>query len=160
MLDKALEATRSGLQETRRALKSLRASPLDDLGLGMALHRLAVDAAHRAQLRLDVDIPASLPTLSPDVEQCIYRVAQEAVTNVTHHANAQTLQLHLTCQNGEIDLRVRDDGQGFTAQTGEQPNHFGLSGIRERAQLAGGVITIDSRAGHGTTVQLSIKDVD
>jgi len=160
MLDKALEATRSGLQETRRALKSLRASPLDDLGLGLALHRLAESAATRTQLRLDLSIPDPLPTLTPEVEQCIYRVAQEAVANVTHHAGAHTLKLHLTCTDREIGLLVRDDGRGFDAATGEIPGHFGLPGMQERAQLVGGSVTIDSRPGHGTTIQLSIKDID
>lgn len=160
MLDKALEATRSGLQETRRALKSLRASPLDDLGLALALRRLAESAASRANLQLELAVPAQLPSLALDVEQCIYRVAQEAVANVTHHANAQTLQLRLTCNGREIDLLVRDDGQGFNPGSGDRPDHFGLPGMRERAQLAGGTVTIDSRPGHGTTVQLSIKDID
>lgn len=156
MLDRALEATRSGLQETRRALKSLRASPLDDLGLGLALRRLGESAATRAQLQLELSLPEPMPTLSPDVEQCVYRVAQEAVANVTHHAGAQRLQLQLAANGGDITLQVRDDGRGFDAAAGDTPGHFGLSGMRERAQLAGGRVSIDSRPGHGTTVQLSI----
>src|SRR5439155_20678930 len=76
MLDRALEATRDGLQETRRALKALRASPLDDLGLGLALRRMAESAVARANIELDLEIPEQVPPLAPDVEHCIYRVAQ------------------------------------------------------------------------------------
>lgn len=160
MLDKALEATRSGLQETRRALKSLRASPLDDLGLGLALRRLAESAAGRANLSLDLAIPAELPSLSPDVEQAIYRVAQEAVANATYHANARTLQLHLDFNGRDVTLLVRDDGLGFEVGSDNNSDHFGLPGMRERAELVGGRLIIDSRPGQGTTVRLAIKDVE
>jgi signal transduction histidine kinase len=160
MLDRSLEATRSGLQETRRALKSLRASPLDDLGLSLALSRMVESAAKRANLRLDLGVSAQIPSLSPDVEQCIYRVAQEAVANVTYHANAKNLKVHLTFNGGGILLLVEDDGQGFTEQSGNHADHFGLPGMRERAQLAGGNLSIDSHPGQGTTVRLAIKDVE
>jgi signal transduction histidine kinase len=160
MLDRSLEATRSGLQETRRALKSLRASPLDDLGLSLALRRMVESAAKRANLRLDLGVSAQIPSLSPDVEQCIYRVAQEAVANVTYHANAKNLKVHLTFNGGGILLLVEDDGQGFTEQSGNHADHFGLPGMRERAQLAGGNLSIDSHPGQGTTVRLAIKDVE
>lgn len=158
MLDKSLEATRSGLQETRRALKSLRASPLDDLGLSLALQRMAESAAKRSNLTLDLALPAQLPALSPDVEQAIYRVAQEAISNVTQHANAKTLQVHLTRNGSEMSLLVRDDGRGFKERPGEKSDHFGLPGMRERAQLAGGILTIATQPGQGTSVQLIIKE--
>lgn len=161
MLDKSLEATRSGLQETRRALKSLRASPLDDLGLGLALRRMVESAAKRANLSLDLEVPEQIPALSPDLEQAIYRVAQEAVANVTHHANAQNLKVQLTF-NGQknISLQVQDDGLGFEVRPDDNSDHFGLPGMQERAQLVGGKLTIDSQSGKGTTVRLSIKDVE
>ncbi len=155
MLDKALTATRSGLQETRRALKSLRASPLDDLGLALALRQLATETAQRANLQLDLSVPEHLPSLTPAVEQCIYRVTQEATANVIHHANARRLMVHLAF-NGEVSLRVSDDGCGFDPQEAESAGHFGLSGMRERAQLVGGDLSISSQPGEGTTIQLTI----
>lgn len=160
MLDKSLEATRSGLHETRRALKSLRASPLDDLGLSLALRRLVESAARRANLALDLSLPEQIPFLSPDVEQAIYRVAQEAVANVTHHANAKNLKVHLTSNGQEISLLVYDDGRGFKERPGENADHFGLPGMRERAQLVGGKLTVDSQPGQGTTIRLTIKEVE
>jgi signal transduction histidine kinase len=158
MLDKSLEATRSGLQETRRALKSLRASPLDDLGLALALRKLAEETAARANLRLDLSLPERLPALSPDVEQCVYRVAQEAVANAAYHANARTLTVQLSVNQPGVSLLVCDDGLGFDVQPREASGHFGLSGMRERAQLVGGQLTIDSRPGQGTTIRLMIED--
>jgi len=158
LLDQALVATRSGLQETRRALKSLRASPLDDLGLALALRRLAEETAARANLMLDLSLPERLPALSPDVEQCIYRVAQEAVTNAAHHANAHTLAVQLSVNGSDVVLLVCDDGLGFHMPQGEASGHFGLPGMQERAQLAGGHLTIDSQPGRGTTIRLTIKD--
>ncbi|HRV95055.1 MAG TPA: sensor histidine kinase [Anaerolineae bacterium] len=160
MLDRSLDATRSGLQETRRALKSLRATPLDDLGLSLALSKMAKSAAHRANLTLDLAVSESIPSMSPDVEQGIYRVAQEAVANVTHHANAQNLKVHLTANGHGVSLLVQDDGRGFKPQPIDQTEHFGLAGMRERAQLAGGQLAIESQPGRGTTIRLTIKDVD
>jgi len=158
MLDKSLEATRSGLQETRRALKSLRASPLDDLGLVLALQKMAEETAARANLKLDLSLPNRPVSLSAGVEQAIYRVAQEALANAAHHANAQALTLQLSVSGPDVLLLVRDDGLGFNVRQGEASGRFGLPGMRERAQLVGGQLTIDSQPGQGTTVRLTIED--
>lgn len=160
MLDKALDATREGLHETRRALKALRATPLDDLGLSLALQRMAESAVARANIRLDLTVPEQVPPLPPDVEQCIYRVAQEAVANVIRHASAGTLALRLAYQNGETQLLVRDDGVGFNVIEAQQNGHFGLAGISERAQLVGGQLSIVSKPGSGTTVELVVREDD
>ncbi len=157
MLDKSLTATRFGLQETRRALKSLRASPLDDLGLSGALRQTATETADRANLVLKLAVPDHLPPLSAAVEQCIFRVAQEAAANVAHHANARTLTVQLSF-NGGVLLQVSDDGLGFNPQRAESAGHFGLAGMRERAGMVGGVLTVISQPGAGTVVQLIIED--
>ena len=114
LLDQSLVAARSGLQETRRALKSLRASPLDDLGLTLALRRLAESAGQRGNLTVSTSLPDPAASLSPDVEQCIYRVVQEAIANALHHANARCLDLRLTgSEETGITLVIHDDGKGF-----------------------------------------------
>jgi signal transduction histidine kinase len=156
LLDKSLQATRSGLMETRRALKSLRASPLDDLGLLLALRRMSEESAARGKLELRLSLPNQLEPLSPDVEQAVYRVAQEAVANVVYHANARNLTLQLAINDGGLYLMVSDDGLGFNVQEGEVAGRFGLTGMRERTQLVGGQLTIDSRPGQGTTIKLTI----
>jgi signal transduction histidine kinase len=158
LLAQSLETTRSGLQETRRALKALRASPLDDLGLVLALEKLIENAAERGKLLLDVSLPDPNILLSPDVEQCIYRVAQEAIENVLHHANAQNLLVKLAIHENEKTLTIQDDGIGFNPSTRLPSGHFGLKGMHERAQLVGGVLTIQSQPSYGTTIQLVIKE--
>jgi signal transduction histidine kinase len=157
LLDQSLAVTRSGLQETRRALKSLRASPLDDLGLALAISQLAHSAAERANLKLDLSLPEPLPALSPEVEQCLYRVTQEAVANVAHHANARHLSVTLTCEADQVMLLIKDDGRGFDVCQGEQAGHYGLAGMRERATLIGADLNIESQPGHGTRLQLKVR---
>lgn len=157
LLGQSLETTRTGLHETRRALKELRASPLEDLGLVIALKKLIDTAAERGKLLLDVTLPDKDVVLSPDVEQCIYRITQEAVENVVHHASAQHLAVNLTIKEGEIILVIQDDGIGFSHEIKSPAGHFGLDGMRERAQLAGGVLTITSKPSSGTIIQLVIK---
>ncbi len=156
LLDKSLAATRNGLEETRRALKALRASPIEDLGLGLALRQLAQSAAARHQLDLKMALPDPLPALAPDVEQCFYRIAQEAVENVLHHANAKTLCIKLETLEDKLRLIVQDDGLGFDPRDKVSAGHFGLVGMKERAELAGGTLTINSQKGKGTEVVLEI----
>jgi signal transduction histidine kinase len=157
LLAKSLAATRSGLNETRRALKALRASPIDDLGLLLAIQKLAQSAAERGNLNLSLSLPEQINSLSPDVEQCIYRIAQESLENVAYHANAQTLLVQLAIANEAIHLRVEDDGLGFDKKQYQKTGHYGLAGMRERAQAVGGELTISSQPGQGTKIQLTLK---
>ncbi len=160
LLAQSLAITRSGLDETRRALRSLRASPLEDLGLRLALQQMAESAAGRAPLQLHLAL--SDKSLAPDVEQCLYRVAQEAIENVVRHARAQNLTVQFTVNDQQIVLVIEDDGVGTDQSAAprsqeEQGGHFGLRGMRERAQLAGGQLTVSSQPGQGTRVQLLIE---
>jgi signal transduction histidine kinase len=156
ILDKSLSAAHSGLEETRRALQALRASPLDDLGLALAVHNMVKDTTARTNLALDLSIMDKMPALSPDVEQCIYRIAQEAVINAVNHANAKNLTVRLDYVEGKVTLTVRDDGAGFDVEKSSKTGHFGLTGMRERAQLVGGDLNIMGKPGAGTTIQLTI----
>jgi len=153
-LEQSLAATRAGIDETRRALKSLRASPLEELGLLLGIRRMAESTAARRGLSIDISLPSSLPPLSPDIEQCIYRVAQEAIENAVKHADSQALALSLAQSGETLTLVVRDDGAGFDPKAAEKTGHFGLLGMRERARLVGGTLDIASRPGQGTMVTL------
>lgn len=155
MLDTSLTATRSGLQETRRALKALRAAPLEDLGLLLALRQLAEENASRAHVHLALSLPERLPALSPPVEQTLYRIAQEALANVVHHAHASALTVALEVED-TLSLQVQDDGIGFTAAPEAHAGHFGLPGMQERAALVGGILRIEGRPGNGTTVTFEL----
>jgi len=154
LIDVSLESTRKGVDETRRALKSLRSSDLEDLGLGLALQRVAESAASRFHLDLELGLPNPMPSLSPDVEQTIYRITQEAIQNVTSHSRAKKFSLHLE-HNHHTTLTILDDGIGFDPSKNSS-GRFGLVGMRERAELAGGKLKIDSIKGKGTKVVLEI----
>jgi len=157
LLVNSLATTRSGLDETRRALKALRSSSLEDMGLLLALRRLAQQAAERGQLKLDLVLPDQIPTLAPDVEQCIYRIAQESLENVVKHAQAQNLSLHLRVEMDGVRLTIRDDGRGTDLRQVEQNGHFGLAGMRERAHLAGASLVIESTPRQGMQIDLLVK---
>lgn len=156
LLNKSLETTRTGVEETRRALKSLRASPLEDMGLGLAIHKIAESLATRSKLDLELALPDPMPHLAPDVEQCVYRIVQESVENVAHHANAKKVSVQLETNGDGLRLIVQDDGMGFDSRDKASTGHFGLVGMKERAELSGGKLTIDSQRGKGTTVILNI----
>jgi signal transduction histidine kinase len=155
-LEESLKEAHSGMGETRRALQALRASPLDDLGLSLAVRTMVEDAAARANLALNSSVADELPSLSPDVEQCIYRVAQEAVTNAARHAKAKTLTVNLESTGEKVTLTVHDDGVGFDVEKKDKANDYGLEGMQERAQLVGGELTVSSKPGEGTTVKLVV----
>lgn len=152
MLDRALLTTRTGLDETRRALKALRAGPLDDLGLCLALRSLAETAAGRTGIQVTFECPQPLPALPVDVEQNLYRITQEALENIVRHANASHAAVRLQSDTAGITLTVSDDGAGFDAAAPGGENRFGLRGLRERAEYLGGQLTLTSQPGQGTVV--------
>ena len=160
LLTQADESARGGLEEARRALQALRASPLEDLGLVLALEALAKDAAARTNATLHLDVPEeNLTFLAPHIEQGIYRVAQEALENCVRHAEATTLWVTLVYstrqnQRGQIQLTIRDDGQGFDPAQTVPTGHYGVAGMKERAAVIGGRLQVESSRGEGTTVQL------
>ncbi|HET9908523.1 MAG TPA: sensor histidine kinase [Anaerolineales bacterium] len=159
ILDQALEVTQNGLTEARRALQSLRASPLDDLGLSLSLSDMAKSTAARAGLRLELNVHNHLKNLTPDVEQCVYRVAQEALTNATRHADAKTLRVALQHDASCLTLIVADDGRGFdTAQVNDA--RYGLKGLHERAEMIGATLDVDSTLTTGTTIKLVVPLVE
>jgi signal transduction histidine kinase len=158
MLEQSLVTTELGLAETRRALQALRASPLEDLGLAMAMAAQAQSAAQRAGLQLELHLPEKVYPLPAAVEQDIYRVAQEAIENAARHAKAQKISISLSQANSQLILIVSDDGQGFSPETQLERAGLGLRGMQERAEMLGGELTVKSQAGQGTTIQLVYRE--
>lgn len=156
MLDGMLATTRSGLDETRRALGALRATPLEELGLALAVRTLAEDTASRCGYDLELNVTDNLDDLSPDVEQCYYRVAQEALANISNHAAPKKVSLRLDHNSSVLKMEIADDGEGFDLDTVSDQNgsKFGIKGMRERAELIGACFDIKSRPGEGTIVEL------
>ena len=156
VLERMLLTTRSGLDETRRALSALRASPLEEMGLALALRTLVQDFANRHALALEMDVPEDLEDLSPEVEQCYYRVAQEALENIARHADAQRLCVRMERDSGGLSLSISDDGRGFDPRQAAGEVQLGLRGIRERAELIGANLVVESQSGEGTTLRLEL----
>lgn len=154
-IEEALATTRSGLDETRRALRDLRAAPLEDLGLALAIRTTAQDAASRGALSLEMDAPEEITGVSHKVEHCYYRVAQEALENIGRHAHAQTITVSLKQADGCLTLTISDDGQGFARETDEQEDRLGIKGMQERAEMIGASLQIESQPEQGTTVRLT-----
>ena len=157
MLERSLEATRDGLSEARRAIHALRAAPLEDLGLALAVRSLAESVAIRAGLALDLQGPERINGLGPEVEQAVYRIANEALANAARHADARHLAVRLDHTGGRLTLTISDDGRGFDAASPPPDGQYGLRGMRERAEMIGGALEIESQPGHGTTVRLTVE---
>lgn len=153
------EMTRQGVNEARRALQALRASPLEELGFTEALCALAKKTADRTGLQLSLDIPDLPGNLSPEVEQHLYRITEEALANVTRHADAATLTVGFKQQGSELKLTIRDDGVGFDPEKMNYESHFGLQGIQERLLLINGTLEIESTPGSGTTLTVTLKEL-
>ena len=141
------------LAQVRDVSNLLRPSALDDLGLSPALEALADDFARRARIEVHLDQRQPLPQLSDETEVAIYRVVQEALTNVARHASARRVEVRLGAENGSVHLEVRDDGRGVT---GEPTPHLGLLGIRERITTLGGSLEIGGAPGRGFHIEALI----
>jgi two-component system, NarL family, sensor histidine kinase UhpB len=149
------EAVRSSLEDVRQIAIELRPEALDDLGLDSALAVLCERFTERTGLRISERVDPILPTISPEIELVLYRVAQEALTNVARHSGADAAQLELAYHDGLLTLTVRDSGRGlppsYTPGTG-------MRGMRERAALIGAHLTIEQepRTG-GCCVMLTVE---
>lgn len=157
-LERIEHMLREGLNETRRFIVDLQPTILKQLGLLGTLHAY-IDSYRRLFTgEIHLDLPETLPPLTPEQELAIFRIVQEALHNVQRHARARTIRLTIRVDAAEIVVRIEDDGQGFrpagvapTASSG-----FGLHGMRERAEVIGGQLTVDSAPGRGTVVTLVI----
>ena len=155
LLSHALQAIREGLTETRRALKELRAKPLADLGLALAVRTLAESYASRFNVEIKLDIDPDLGDYPAEVQQCVYRIAQEALANVADHAQAQNAQVVLKQERDQLRLIIRDDGGGFDPNLPAEETHYGLLGMRERTEMIGGCLAVESQVGKGTQISFS-----
>ena len=153
-LSRVADAIRDSLDEVRRIARELRPEALDDLGLVNALIALCTRVAAQGDLQVRRELQGRLPKLSPDVELVVYRIAQEALTNALRHSDADSATVSLTADAEELALRVADDGRGMPPQL---PTYTaGIAGMRERALLVGGRLSIQSRPNQGTEVRLTI----
>lgn len=148
-LDQAMNLARAAFADVRAAIEGLRPVVLDDLGLGAGLESMA-----RSLPGLRAEVSVDTGPLPSHLETTLFRIGQEALHNVQRHSRATTVALSLHQADGQVVLRVVDDGVGMPEQS-PGPGHYGLVGIRERAELVGGTVEVFSRAGEGT--RLSVR---
>ena len=156
-LARSIAETRSGLAETRRVLEDLRASPLEDLGLVLAVRNLATTTASRAGFQVDLQIQGEFTNLSPAIEQSVYRIAQEAFANIDRHAHASHVIVRMSYFAPDLMLRIVDDGAVFDEARLTLQDRYGVRGMQERAEVIGGKLSVESEAGGGTVVMLTVK---
>lgn len=148
-------------KELDRLTMELRPSALDDLGLEQALHTYVEQWSATSGIAVDVLVQGlGAARLSATLETTIYRIVQEALTNVVRHAQATQVSVLLERRGEQLQMIVEDNGQGFNAEAERQDSsegqYLGLLGMAERAMLVGGTLTIDSAPGGGTTIFLHI----
>jgi signal transduction histidine kinase len=153
--------TAQTLDDLGRLARGLHPSVLDDLGLVVAITRYAADYGDSYNIAVEVRTEGlDSCRLPPPVETALYRIVQEALTNIARHAGAKNVSIILYRRPSDIQAVVEDDGCGFDVETklrtSASSNHLGLYGMRERAALLGGYITIKSRQGKGTTISVHI----
>ena len=152
----AQETARSGVEDMREIARGLRPPALDEFGLRSALVSLAAQMSDHSGVRVRPHLAERLPALAPEQDLAIYRVAQESLTNVARHADAQQVDLSLTATgSGDVELRVRDDGCGIAPHEANGAG-TGLAGMHERAMLIGAHLTVAARADGGTQVELTV----
>jgi two-component system sensor histidine kinase UhpB len=147
------EVVQQSLADVRRISLELRPGALDRLGLINALISLCGRVATETTLRVHRELGGPVPKLTPEVELAVYRIAQEALTNVMRHSEATDVTFSLACGDDELVLSVRDNGRGLREGLREGG---GLAGMRERAMLIGADLQVESSAGGGVSVTLRL----
>jgi signal transduction histidine kinase len=137
----------------RRIASELRPGVLDRLGLAAALEWQARELEGRSRLAVQLDIEELPPRIDEAASVGLFRIAQEALTNVVRHAQASLVEIRLGAEGGELVLSVRDDGRGFDPDSRAGAETLGLAGMRERAALLGGALTIAAAPGGGTLIR-------
>jgi two-component system sensor histidine kinase UhpB len=154
-LSEAQEAARMSLEDVRRIATDLRPEALNDLGLASALAALGEGFARRTGLHVERQIQTPMPRLDGEAELVLYRVAQEALTNVARHSGSDTAKVIVESDADRLTLTVRDRGCGFPKGHARSGN--GIRGMRERADLIGAGLRIDSPGeGPGTELRLEL----
>jgi len=157
-LDELKDLTRSSMDELRRSIAGLRSPGLGDRSLREAMQTVCVDFGERTGIETTSRFEDCVDRLRPAHAETIWRVAQEAFTNVEKHADAKRVQLALICEHESVTLQVEDDGVGVPGDAEMTPDQFGLRGMRERVEGLGGSLNI-MNTGSGTRIEASLPVV-
>ena len=144
------------IQSVRRIATELRPGILDDMGLVAAMEWAAEEFQARTGTKCEVSLPGVDIALDPERATALFRILQETLTNVARHTNATRVDVHLAKENKNLILEGRDNGQGIDQEQLSESRSLGILGMRERALLLGGELTISGAPGKGTTVRVRI----
>jgi signal transduction histidine kinase len=151
------ELVTGALHQARQLAFDLRPTVLDDVGLLAALERLAQDMTSRGDTTVELVTEGLASTrLPPEVETVVYRIVQEALTNVVRHADAPIASVAVIVAEGRVRALVEDDGVGFDPTIAPTPGHLGVQGMLERADLIGGTVQVFSTMNAGSTVLFEV----
>jgi signal transduction histidine kinase len=155
-LEEMKTLSRSSMESLRRSLDNLRAPGLGDKPLTEALQSLCAETSRRTGLKIDCQIAEGANGLPPAVAETLWHVAQEGLTNVEKHAQAQQAAVNLGLQPQLVLLRVSDDGVGLPPDAERKPGHYGLRGMRERVEGVGGTFVLTTAPPKGTIVEARV----
>jgi two-component system sensor histidine kinase UhpB len=145
------------VEELRRIVAALSPAVLERLGLAAAIRQMAARLAKASGIRARVRVRGEDSGLPMEAQEVVYRVAQESFQNAVKHSGATEVKLSLEITDMDIRLRVSDNGAGFSVETARsRPLSFGLTGMRERAELLGGALTVRSAPGKGAAIVLRL----
>jgi signal transduction histidine kinase len=162
LLDRATTLLEAGLRDIRHIVTGLHAPEFATHSLGALAEELAVQHETLVGSAVALELAPTLPPVAPIVKIAVYRVLQEALSNIRRHAGAAAARVRLTVEGDDVLLDVADTGRGFDPPplvgpfATEHDQHIGLRGMRERAAMGGGTLTVESRPGEGTCVRLRI----
>jgi two-component system NarL family sensor kinase len=154
-IEQSLSLIRANLEEARRSVLDLRAAPLEGRSLAQVLEAMTDQVTTRGNLKAKLDVTGGNRPLPLRVETGLYRIAQEALTNVQRHADATRVLIRLVATPDRVELSIEDDGRGFDP-TRVPKGRYGLIGLRERAKLLSGTVKVDSQTGEGTRLMVIV----
>ena len=154
-IHQALDLARSSLDEARRSVLDLRAAPLDGRGLADALNNLANSINARSRLQVLFEKNGINQPLPGRIETGMYRIAQEALSNIEKHSNAVQARMRLQFSSNKLCMTIEDNGKGFDPEQ-TAPGHFGIIGLVERAKLLGGSLDLETGMGEGTRIRVIV----
>ena len=156
-LDVGRTLVRQSIDEARKVIAELRPTVIDDFGLKEGLRRYLADICDAQKWSCDIRIEIGDLEILPPVDTAIFRIVQEAMSNIRKHAQTSRVQVVLHVQQNNLCLQVQDWGRGFDPRAFvDDMSHLGLVSMQERAQMLGGSFQIESKKGQGTTVSVAI----
>jgi signal transduction histidine kinase len=157
VIDVIAEEVNHSIRSIREVSNELRPALLDKLGLFAAIEWLISEFNRKTGIDSDFEAASDQPTINKDIEINIFRICQEALTNIGKHAEATKVTIKITCKNDILKIKVMDNGKGINSRAFHDPLSSGLLNMRERADLIGSEINITSLVNKGTTIELIAK---